>query len=282
MALGALLSACGGSPDGEGGATEPASEEAAIRAQNALAEAAAGLFYTLEIDDHHAIKFFAPGDGGYFVSEEMQLTQQSVLAKLGDTTAGAIFAALRPNEEVPPPIRELDEQGVTIAAPAVEDAPQDGSGFLEPESAVVDKHADSSGAHFESGHGFCPSQLNAQGASHTAFARVCWLNRMGNGSANASSTHSQGFLGAFVGNSGLIYSRGGATLLSITVLQGEVRWIADANPLVRNCDIFGCGDWFVPNRIQAYGINGGAGFHFGAAWVRASRHTRGFLLATTF
>lgn len=270
--------ACSASP-GEG-ETEPESAQseeeaptlAELRAQRDAEEHAQNNIVSIGVEEGHTVNFVVTDAAGVVLYERWLAGQESVLDDIEDTSITGIFDALRPGEEVPAELLEQESGSNLLDAPPAEDTvavPE-----VEPapaELALLEKHLTNDGAHFRA-HNQCPTvmdRVNFGGEERNTVSDVCWLEVMGPGNtASISATHSAAYIGATIGNTGITTVVGGQVVNSFTVLEGEqVR--QSLRSAVNS-------DFKVRQQGHQYFINGGAGFHFGAGWIRNSGARRFF------
>jgi hypothetical protein len=184
-----------------------------------------------------------------------------------DSSPAGLFAALRPGEPLPAELAGFEQ--LSGAADPSERAVESSIG-IGGEPQLVDKHADSSGPHFRDFHRMCPTSLRDIRQSYPASASGCWLNVGGPGATASLATHSQIFVGSYVGNTILTYTYNGGWVRTDTAVEGQnitiVAWSGKSD------------DKFL-TREHRYDLSG-THRHVGVAYVRAGS-ARGPLSSTS-
>lgn len=258
VALSACSSGEGAPPkDGEG-AADPAPSSEAIQAQNAAAELAAGLVYTLDVEPGHAIKFFAPQQNGVVYMMEEGSGEQNPALRGGEGSASGIFKALRPAETVPEVLVRLDASldhgsAAELPATAVPLLDQGESGPAEGNAGTVEKDVSSSGWDFSTYHQMCPTQFSTCSGLGTDYW-ACLPNVNGGWWTYDTVTNSQIYVMAYDGNVIITPSTNHTPAYTYTLLSGNWTRIAA---------------WSKSRVLHRYDMTGGAGFHFGSLFANS-------------
>jgi hypothetical protein len=176
-----------------------------------------GLVYSLQVAKGHEIRFYRPGEV-LIMTERAPAGTRMLLQTVKDASPAGLFAAVRPGQPLPAELSGFEQLPGGAGPTLVTDDSTGGNGG---ESLLIDKHADSSGAHFRDEHRMCPTSLRDIIRSYAAFATGCWLNVGGPGSTWASATHSQTFAGSYFGNTQMSYSYDGRWQRTDTILEGQ-------------------------------------------------------------
>ena len=256
---------------------------AQVRADNAKALAAAGLFYTLEAGKDHDVMFLQSKSGGLNVIERVGPTAEDtkgtddVLAQHLSPTE--IFKRYKPDAEVPgviadatarlyPSAEQLARMQNTPVAAGDDDVGTGDAGFsLLPGPGLAPQHTTSDGNHFQNDtHSY--GDVTDQGCRHMSGETyfLCWLNRTSGGNAEKKSTHAIFHFGIYAGGSTLWgLKENGSLQWEITVMEGEIWRAAPTGPW--ECPGLFCVYYgYTAESWRSQWAGGGKSWHFGGTW----------------
>jgi len=256
---------------------------ARVRAQNASALAAAGLFYQMEVEPDHDVMFLESDTGGFQVIERIGPTvaqstvKEDVLSKHLSPTE--IFKHFNPGDEVPAVITDASARlypsaeqlagmhEVAVAPPSADDGVQDSGYSLLPGPGLAPQHTTSDGNHFQNDtHTYGDATDTGCPTISGQTLKICWLNRTSGGNAEKKSTHAVFHFGIYAGGSTLWGLKANGSLKwEVTVMNGESWRTSQEGPW--ECPGFLCvypGFTAVTWRSQWAG--GGKSWHFGGTW----------------
>jgi hypothetical protein len=257
---------------------------AEVRAQNAKALAAAGLFYTMQAGPDHDVMFLESPEGGFGVVERIGSTveestvKEDVLSK--HLSPAEIFKHYKPDAEVPgvlldatarlhPSAEQLaGMHEVPVEPTAMDDAVNDLGYSLLPGPGLAPQHTTSDGNHFQNDtHSYnggatdtgCPT-ISGQ------TLKLCYLNRTSGGNAEKTSTHAVFHFGIYAGGSTLWgLKRNGSLQWEVTVMNGESWRTSQEGPW--ECPgIFCVYPGFTAVTWRSQWAGGGKSWHFGGTW----------------